>query len=289
MSALSLRTDNAKPLPAAVERGRAKVLVVDDDERNLLALSEVLGDLAELVQASSGEEALRHLLRDRFAVIVLDVLMPGMDGYETAELVRAREQSRDTPIIFLTAINKEDAHLLKGYNLGAVDYVFKPFDPTVVRSKVSVFVSLHEKTLEIERNGAAQQQLLEEKISAQQQRVAALEALRRSEERQELILASLPIAVYVEEANGTRRFVSGNVKQITGYESGAFEADAGLWWSRLDPEDKAAFAESNRSREYRWRDADGKTRVFLDQSAVLADGQDAVVGTIRDILSLIHI
>jgi signal transduction histidine kinase len=264
---------------------RAKVLVVDDDERNLLALTEVLSDIAEVVSASSGEEALRCLLRDRFAVIVLDVLMPGMDGYETAELVRSREQSRDTPIIFLTAINKEDAHLLKGYSHGAVDYVFKPFDPTIVRSKVSVFVSLHEKTMEIERNGAAQQRLLEEKLRAQQQRVEALEALRRSEERQELILASLPIAVYVEDkAGGARRFVSGNVRQITGYDAAAFEVDKELWWSRLEPEDAhAALADAGRSREYRWRDARGNVRIFLDQSVALSGAEAAVAGTVRDI------
>lgn len=284
-AAHDMRVEPTQAATVEATPGRAKVLVVDDDKRNLLALAEVLSDVADVVQASSGEEALRCLLRDRFAVIVLDVLMPGMDGYETAELVRAREQSRDTPIIFLTAINKEDAHLLKGYSHGAVDYVFKPFDPTIVRSKVSVFVSLHEKTLEIERNGAAQQRLLEEKILAQQQRVAALEALRRSEERQELILSSLPIAVYVEDQAGVaRRFVSGNVKQLTGYDASAFETDSGLWWSRIDRDGtEAVSSEMGRNREYRWRDAEGNIRIFLDQSVVLRGGDNAVAGTVRDI------
>jgi signal transduction histidine kinase len=284
-AALDMRMEPAQPAPTQATQNRAKVLVVDDDERNLLALAEVLSDVAEVIQASSGEEALRCLLRDKFAVIVLDVLMPGMDGYDTAELVRAREQSRDTPIIFLTAINKEDAHLLKGYSHGAVDYVFKPFDPTIVRSKVGVFVSLHEKTMEIERNGAAQQRLLEEKLLAQQQHVAALEALRRSEEQQELILASLPIAVYVEDQAGVkRRFVSGDVKQLTGYDARAFEADSGLWWSRLDPDDAGtASSETGRGREYRWRDAAGTVRIFLDQSVALSSSDYAVAGTVRDI------
>ena len=137
---------------------QARVLAVDDDERNLLAISEVLDETAEVVCAQSGEEALRLLLKEEFAVILLDVLMPGLDGYETASLIRQREQSKRTPIIFLTAINKEDAHMLRGYDAGAVDYVFKPFDPVMLRSKVSVFVELFEKTREIQQKAALEQQ-----------------------------------------------------------------------------------------------------------------------------------
>ena len=102
---------------------RARILLVDDDERNLLALSEVLEDLAEVVTASSGREALRHLLHGDFAVILLDVFMPDMDGYETAGLIRQRGQTALIPIIFLSAVNKETEHLMKGYAMGAVDYV----------------------------------------------------------------------------------------------------------------------------------------------------------------------
>ncbi len=266
---------------------RAKVLIVDDDDRNLLALAEVLNDLADVVQASSGEEALRALLQQQFAVIVLDVLMPGIDGYETAQLVRAREQSRDTPIIFLTAINKEDGHLLRGYDSGAVDFVFKPFDPIIVRSKVSVFVSLYEKTLEIERNAAVQQKLLEEKLQAQEQSYAALRALRESEKFQELILSSLPIAVYVEDqASPLPRFVSGNVKQITGFEIADFETDPALWHSRVQRTGEAAslpFKDGGRTLEYRWLHPDGTQRIFLDQAVPLATQDGALAGTIRDI------
>lgn len=277
--------DSAAPLNLVAPR--AKVLIVDDDDRNLLALAEVLGDIAEVVQASSGEEALRWLLRDQFAVIVLDVLMPGIDGYETAALIRAREQSRNTPIIFLTAINKEDSHLLRGYDSGAVDFVFKPFDPTVVRSKVSVFVSLHEKTLEIERTSAAQQRLLREKLEAQEQSLAALEALRQSELRQDLILSSLPIAVYVEDAEaGARRFVSGDLRRITGYDPADFLADPDLWSSRILP-DEAGRQElpqaGGRTLEYRWLHADGTARTFLDQAVILEAADHAFAGTIRDV------
>ena len=122
------------------------MLVVDDDEHNLLAIRTVLEDLAEVEVASSGEEALRHLLKGEFAVILLDVYMPGMDGYETAQIIRGREQTKRIPIVFLSAVNKEKEHLMRGYSMGAVDYVFKPVEPVVLRSKVAVFVDLFTMT-----------------------------------------------------------------------------------------------------------------------------------------------
>ena len=118
--AVASRSDKGSPaIPGAEER--ARILVVDDDERNLLALQTVLEDIAEVVIARSGEEALRSLLRDEFAVILLDVYMPMMDGYECAQIIRSREQTKRKPIIFLSAVNKETEHLIRGYSMGAVD------------------------------------------------------------------------------------------------------------------------------------------------------------------------
>jgi CheY-like chemotaxis protein len=145
------------------DQERARVLLVDDDERNLLAVSTVLEDLGEVVLARSGEEALRHLLKGEFAVILLDVYMPGMDGYEAAQIIRTRDQTKGIPIVFLSAVNKEAEHLLRGYAMGAVDYVFKPVDPIILRSKVAVFVDLFLKTKEIERT-AMEQRALEGKL-----------------------------------------------------------------------------------------------------------------------------
>ena len=120
-----------------------RVLLVDDRPDNLLALQAVLEPLGlELVEAGSGEEALRHLLAGEFALIILDVQMPVLDGFETARLIRGRERTRYVPIIFLTAISGEPEHYLKGYESGAVDYVYKPFEPEILRAKVSVFVEL---------------------------------------------------------------------------------------------------------------------------------------------------
>jgi PAS domain S-box-containing protein len=122
------------------------ILLVDDREENLLALEAVLSPTGcRLVSARSGDEALRALLKDDFAVILLDVQMPGLDGFETAELIRARERSRTVPIIFVTAISKEPHNVFRGYETGAVDYLFKPVDPIVLRSKVEVFVENHER------------------------------------------------------------------------------------------------------------------------------------------------
>ena len=97
----------AEPVGAAAAEGRARVLVVDDDERNLLAIRTVIEDIADVEVATSGDEALRHLLKGEFAVILLDVYMPGMDGYETAQIIRGREQTKRIPIVFLSAVNKE--------------------------------------------------------------------------------------------------------------------------------------------------------------------------------------
>ncbi|MFL5538212.1 MAG: ATP-binding protein [Longimicrobiaceae bacterium] len=126
---------------------RARILMVDDRPENLMALEAILEPLGhELVRAYSGEEALREVLRQDFACILLDVQMPGMNGFETAELIKGRERSRFTPIVFLTAISKEDEFVFQGYSVGAVDYMFKPFNPDILRSKVSVFVDLYLKT-----------------------------------------------------------------------------------------------------------------------------------------------
>ena len=132
-----------------------RVLLVDDRPDNLLALRAVLEPLGfGLVEASSGEEALRQLLVDEFAVIILDVQMPVLDGFETARLIKGRERTRHVPIIFLTAISGEPEHYLRGYETGAVDYVYKPFEPEILRAKVAVLAELWTRGATIERQRA---------------------------------------------------------------------------------------------------------------------------------------
>jgi CheY-like chemotaxis protein len=122
---------------------RAKILLVDDRSENLLALEAILSALdQELVRANSGEEALRALLKDDFALILLDARMPGMDGFETAARIKGRNRTKNVPIIFLTAVDTDKNNTFRGYAAGAADYIAKPFDPWVLRAKVQVFVDL---------------------------------------------------------------------------------------------------------------------------------------------------
>ncbi|HEX2724140.1 MAG TPA: hybrid sensor histidine kinase/response regulator [Gemmatimonadaceae bacterium] len=132
------------------EDRRVELLLVDDRPENLLALEAILEPLGQkLICAHSGEEALKCVLKYDFACILLDVQMPDMNGFDAAQIIKSREKSRYIPIIFLSAINKEDAYVFKGYSMGAVDYVFKPFNPDVLRSKVAVFVDLYLKQQQI--------------------------------------------------------------------------------------------------------------------------------------------
>ena len=127
-----------------------KILIVDDRPENLLALEAILQGLGhDLVKAHSGEEALKRLLTEDFALILLDVQMPGMDGFETATHIKQRERTRDVPIVFLTAIDGEAHQAFRGYAAGAVDYLSKPFDPWVLRAKVGVFIELYERRREL--------------------------------------------------------------------------------------------------------------------------------------------
>ncbi len=130
------------------------LLLVDDVEENLLAVEAVLQPLGHrTLRATSGEEALRHLLTDEIGVIVLDVQMPGLDGFETAHHIKDRDRTRDIPIVFLTALGGEIEHRLRGYAAGAVDYLAKPVDPDLLRAKVRVFLELHLATQELREQG----------------------------------------------------------------------------------------------------------------------------------------
>jgi PAS domain S-box-containing protein len=285
--------DAGEPAPAP----RARVLVVDDDDHNLLAIRTVLEDLAEVEVASSGDEALRHLLKGDFAVILLDVYMPGMDGYETAQIIRGREQTKRIPIVFLSAVNKEKEHLIRGYSMGAVDYVFKPVEPVVLRSKVAVFVDLFLMTQEIQRKAAQEQKLLDANLRANAERLRVEQELRLAEQRQAAIIGSLPIVLYLEANNPSPRvpqFVGGNFTALTGYSFDAVEAEPTLWADRLHPDDRERALGAIRDRErtgtmsieYRWQCADGRYKHFLDQAVLLrpaAGGEAQYAGTLLDI------
>ena len=146
--------------------GKASILVVDDRSENLFALETTLRELdIEIVTVASGREALERCLQQEFAVILLDVRMPIMDGFETATRIRQCERSRTTPIIFVTAMDREERDVFRGYSLGAVDYIFKPIIADILRAKVSVFVSLYKRTKEVLEMKAREEQRLARELA----------------------------------------------------------------------------------------------------------------------------
>ncbi|WP_240359106.1 response regulator [Pyxidicoccus trucidator] len=214
---------------AAVEP--AFILLVDDQPEGLLALEATLAPLGQrLVLAKSGREALRHLLTRDFAAILLDVVMPEMDGFETAQLIRERERSRDTPILFLTALSRGQLPELRGYAVGAVDYLLKPYEPEILRSKVGVFVELFRKTELVRRQAEAlreAQQREHERELAEAHRRAEVERARGREEllRRELethrnqyrwmeaVLAALPTPLALVEPGSGHTLLANRAAQ----------------------------------------------------------------------------
>ena len=188
------------------------ILLVDDRPENLLALEAILEPLGQhLVRASSGEDALRCLLERDFAVILLDVQMPNMNGFETARLIKARERTRFIPIIFLTAINKEAEYVFRGYSVGAVDYMFKPFQPEILRSKVQVFVELYLQ----QRRLADQEQRIRE-IERQELELRHMRELLQSEARFSEIVRSAMDAIVLFDAEGKISLVNGAAERMFG-------------------------------------------------------------------------
>lgn len=200
------------------------VLLVDDHLENLIALEAILNSSSyHVVKAKSGEEALRCLLHQDFAVILLDVQMPGMDGFETATLIRTRERSRSTPIIFMTAFSDNDKQVFKGYSLGAVDYLFKPIEPEILTSKVAVFVELFQKTAEVKQQ-ATQLAIVNTELS-------------KSEERFRSLSACSPLGIYMTDIDGRCTYMNPRCQTICGFDF-IEENLADSWLRSVHPEDR---------------------------------------------------
>ncbi len=260
---------------------KVNILIVDDHPENLMALEAVLGDLGEnLVQANSGQEALRCLLNQDFAVILLDVQMPDMDGFETATLIRSRERSRQTPIIFLTAFSTSEQLMFKGYSLGAVDYLHKPIDPAILTSKVMVFVDLFKKA---------------EAIKQQAAQLAAINAeLSESEQRFRSLSACSPIGIFLTDTAGHCTYVNPRCQSIIGC---TLEDSLGDGWLRyLYPDDRdrvvnewMAYTNGHiptYALEHRFQHQDGAVLwVYTRSSPLFSDlcELNGYVGTIEDL------
>src|ERR1041385_6934198 len=157
---------SAEPSLKEPAEEKVSILIVDDRHDKMLAYETILSDLNEnIVCARSGKEALRCLLQQDFAVILLDVNMPVMDGFETAAIIRQRPRSETTPIIFISAVNDTETHVSRGYSLGAVDYILTPVVPEILRAKIAVFVDLYKKTEQIKRQAEERAKLMREQAA----------------------------------------------------------------------------------------------------------------------------
>ena len=252
-------------------RSQVNILLVDDRPDGLLTLQAVLASSDYcLVTASCGEEALAHLLDKEFAVILMDVQMPGMDGFETARIIKQRERSRDIPIIFVTAIHRDADYVFRGYGIGAVDYLVKPFDPDALKSKVAVFADLFRKNQKLEYQA---------------------ERLRISEEKYRVLLATARDAVATLSVERRILSLSPAFEMMTGWEVkdwlGAVLDDL------LHPEDRPAFRsgflrtmkDEGHLVEARLRKKDG-TYLVMEASArqLLQEGLvTGIITVIRDV------
>jgi PAS domain S-box-containing protein len=211
----------------------ASILLVDDHPANLVALEAIMAPLGQdLVTASSGEAALRHLLQRDFALILLDVQMAGLDGFQTANLIKQRPRSKFIPIIFVTAVGRDAAHVFRGYSEGAVDYLVKPFDPDILRSKAKVFIDLHLKERQLR---------LQEALLREHERAALA---RASDERHRQLLDAMPQSIWATDRDGAVTFRNRAGLELHGADPALAGDDA--VWAAAHPEDLHGVAEALR-------------------------------------------
>jgi PAS domain S-box-containing protein len=266
------------------------ILLVDDREDGLIALEALLSDNPDyhLVKASSGLEAIALLDKYDFAMVLLDVQMPHLDGFETAEIIRRNPRYRNLPIVFVTAINSDERYIYRGYEAGAVDYIFKPFDPVILRSKVSVFTDLHVKNrqLRAQAKQLAERELLEQRAAIQ---AIEIDSLRRYRNLAE----SIPHIIMRATPDGAVEYHNQNWTNYTGMEPGQALGDG--WQAAFHPDDLPkflidwSFAIRNMTRfenESRIRRKDGAYRWHWIKAEPELDEYGNVIcwlGTITDI------
>ncbi|MCC7538787.1 MAG: response regulator [Deltaproteobacteria bacterium] len=258
-----------------------EILVADDREVDLVAIETILAAASRrIVTASSGREALRRVLERDFAVILLDVVMGDMDGFEVASIIKQRERSRHTPIIFLTSAGLDVGFIYRGYSVGAVDYLVKPIDADVLRAKVEIFTALHRKDRRIQRQAEALRE------AERREREVALSALRVASERRYRNLAeAIPQIVWTAQRDGTVTYVNRRWHELTGQTRD--EARDRGWLAMIHPDDafrvveewrSAVDAERDLAVDARIRARDGRYRWHLCRAVAERDEQGVVVG-----------
>lgn len=203
-----------------IEDIKANILVVDDNPGKRLALVSVLETLNQnVITAESGRDALRCLLDHEFAVILLDVQMPGMGGFETARLIRSRQQSESTPIIFVTAYSRGETDMMEGYSLGAVDFIFTPIIPEILRAKVSVFIDLYQKIQAIKRHEEHLEILVEQRTAALTAEIAERKQAEVAIRKLSSAMEKVADSIFITDANGVIEYINSAFESITGYAS----------------------------------------------------------------------
>ena len=286
--------------PADRERAldRVNILMVDDQPGKLLTYEAILSELGEnLIKASSAKEALERLLKTDVAVVLMDVSMPEIDGFELAEIIRQHPRFQKTAIIFISAVHLTDLDRLKGYQHGAVDYLSVPVVPEVLRAKVRVFTELHRKNQQLERLNSELEQRVAERTSELQQKALDLHTLNRelAQRNQELdaIFQTAPDIIFSRNPDGSRDYISSRFYDYTGAPP---DTAIGFGWLEyVHPDDKEQSHEKwmscVRSGEiydcvYRMRGADSQYRWFRARAVPLRDSHDSIVkwyGTCSDI------
>ena len=279
------------------EPSKPSILLVDDLPSGLLSLEAMLGEFGlNLVKAGSGKEALRQVMAHDFAVILLDVQMPDMDGYETARLIRERPQSHNTPIIFLTATSRSEAHLAEGYGAGAVDYLFKPLDADILRAKVDVFVEiskmssrLREQADELHTLTIALEQRVEERTG---ELVRANQVIRDSEQKFSEVFRTSPYALTLARAEDGK-FIEVNdcFATMTGFsrEEALASSSTGLklWVDEADRDHMLAELRAGRAvvaQEHSFRRKTGEVIIGVFSAQTLRlDNEVLVLSSITDI------
>jgi PAS domain S-box-containing protein len=277
---------------------QVNILMVDDQPAKLLSYEVMLEELGErLIKASSAKEALENLLKEDVAVVLMDVSMPELDGFELAEMIRQHPRFQRTAIIFISAVHLTDLDRLKGYEHGAVDYISVPVVAEMLRAKVRVFADLHRKTRQLESLNRELEQRVEERTEELERRAQALEFLNTtlSHKNQELdaIIHTAPDMIFSRRADGSRDYISDRFYDYTGAEPGSAVGHA--WIEYTHPEDReAAMAQwqrclesgANYEAEYRLRSKDGAFRWFRARAVPIRDDQGNIMrwyGTCSDI------
>jgi PAS domain S-box-containing protein len=277
---------------------KVNILMVDDQPGKLLSYEVILGELQEnLIKASSGKEALELLLKNDIAVVLMDVSMPDLDGFELASLIRQHPRFQRTAIIFISAVHLSDLDRLQGYQRGAVDYISVPVIPQLLRAKVSVFAELHRKARQLETLNRELEQRVTERTEELAGKAATLQRLNddlsRANQELDAIVQTAPDIIFSRQADGSRDYISDRFYEYTGAPQGS--ADGFGWLEYVHPDDRersmaqwldCVKSGKNYEAEYRICGRQGEYRWFRARAVPIRDLQGAVLkwyGTCSDI------